>query len=132
MQITVKKWGNSAAVRLPAKVVHAARVGIEQRVEVRVEGRKIVLDPAIEADNLDALLAQITPENVHHEIDYLMCQTPAILSGWILIHQQDMNKQGIDRPSCCHQSSIIVKPSSWSVFRSPVGPKAFLLRLVHL
>ena len=70
MQITVKKWGNSAAVRLPAKVVHADQIGIEQRVEVRVEGRKIVLDPAIEADNLDALLAQITPENVHHEIDF--------------------------------------------------------------
>lgn len=70
MQITVKKWGNSAAIRLPAKVVNAAQVGIEQRVEVRVEGRKIVLDPAIEEDNLDALLAQITPENIHHEIDF--------------------------------------------------------------
>jgi len=70
MQITVKKWGNSAAVRLPARVVNAAQVGIEQRVEVRVEGRKIVLDPAIEEDSLDALLAQITPENVHHEIDF--------------------------------------------------------------
>ena len=29
MQITVKKWGNSAAVQLPAKVVNAAKVGIE-------------------------------------------------------------------------------------------------------
>ena len=38
MQLTVKKWGNSAAVRLPAKVLNAAQVGIEQRVEVRVEG----------------------------------------------------------------------------------------------
>ena len=50
--------------------MNAARVDIEQRVEVRVEGRKIVLDPTIEEDNLDALLAQITPENVHHEIDF--------------------------------------------------------------
>ncbi len=70
MQISVKKWGNSAAVRLPAKVVNAAQVDIEQRVEVRVEGRKIVLDPIIEEDNLDALLAQITPGNIHHEIDF--------------------------------------------------------------
>ncbi len=70
MQITVKKWGNSAAVRLPAKVVNAAQVGIEQRVKIRVEGRKIVLDPAIEEDDLDGLLEKITPENVHHEIDF--------------------------------------------------------------
>lgn len=70
MQITVKKWGNSAAVRLPAEIVNEAQVGIAQCVDVRVEGRKIVLDPAIEEDNLDSLLAQITPENIHHEIDF--------------------------------------------------------------
>ena len=35
-----------------------------------MEGRKIVLDPAIEEENPDALLAQITPENAHHEIDF--------------------------------------------------------------
>ena len=40
------------------------------RVLKIVEGRKIVLDPAIEEESLDALLAQITPENVHHEIAF--------------------------------------------------------------
>ena len=70
MQLTVKKWGNSAAIRLPAKLLNAAQVGIEQRVNVHVEGRKIVIDPAVEEDNLDMLLAQITPENVHHEISF--------------------------------------------------------------
>lgn len=70
MQLTVKKWGNSAAIRLPAKVLNAAQVGIEQRVNVHVEGRRIVIDPAVEEDNLDMLLAQITPENLHHEISF--------------------------------------------------------------
>ena len=70
MQVTVKKWGNSAAVRLPAKVLNAAQVSIEQRVEVRVEDNKIVIDPAIEENNLDALLARITPENVHQEVSF--------------------------------------------------------------
>lgn len=70
MQLTVKKWGNSAAVRLPAKVLNAAQVGIEQRVEVRVEGRRIVIEPALEEDNLDTLLAQITSENIHHEVSF--------------------------------------------------------------
>lgn len=70
MLLTVKKWGNSAAIRLPAKVLNAAQVGIEQRVNVHVQGRKIVIDPAVDEDNLDTLLTQITPENVHDEISF--------------------------------------------------------------
>ena len=70
MLLTVKKWGNSAAIRLPAKVLNAVQLGIEQTVNVHVEGRRIVIDPAIEEDNLDALLAQITPDNVHHEVSF--------------------------------------------------------------
>lgn len=70
MLLTVKKWGNSAAIRLPAKVLNAAQVGIEQRVNVHVQGRRIVIDPALDEDNLDTLLTQITPENVHDEVSF--------------------------------------------------------------
>ena len=70
MLLTVKKWGNSAAIRLPVKVLNAAQVGIEQRVNVHVQGRRIVIDPAVDEDNLDTLLTQITPENVHDEISF--------------------------------------------------------------
>lgn len=70
MQITVKKWGNSAAVRIPNKILNAAQLDIEQHVDIRVEGRTIVIDPISENDNLDALLGQITPDNVHDEVDF--------------------------------------------------------------
>ena len=70
MLLTVKKWGNSAAIRLPAKVLNAAQVSIEQRVNVRVQGRRIVIDPAVDEDNLDTLLTQITLENVHDEVSF--------------------------------------------------------------
>ena len=70
MQLTVKKWGNCAAIRLPAEVLNAAQVNIEQPVNVHVEGRRIVIDPIIVEDNLDALLAQITPDNIHHEVSF--------------------------------------------------------------
>lgn len=43
MVLTVKKWGNSAAIHLPAKVLDAAQVGIEERVNAHVEGRRIVI-----------------------------------------------------------------------------------------
>ena len=70
MLLTVKKWGNSAAIRLPAKVLNAAQVSIEQRVNVRVQGRRIIIEPAVDEDDLDTLLTQITPENVHDEVSF--------------------------------------------------------------
>ncbi len=70
MLLTVRKWGNSAAIRLPAEVLNAAQLSLEQRVSVHVEGRKIVIDPTTDENSLDSLLAQITPDNVHDEVTF--------------------------------------------------------------
>jgi antitoxin MazE len=35
MRVTVKKWGNSAAVRLPASVMQATQLQLDEVVEVR-------------------------------------------------------------------------------------------------
>jgi len=35
MQVLVKKWGNSASVRIPATVMAAASIVIDQAVDVR-------------------------------------------------------------------------------------------------
>ena len=35
MRVTVKKWGNSAAVRLPASVMQATQLELDDVVEVR-------------------------------------------------------------------------------------------------
>ena len=56
----VKKWGNSPAVRLPAAVMEAAQLSLEQAVEVRAENGRIVIEPAAPTYNLDELLAGIT------------------------------------------------------------------------
>ncbi len=37
MRATVKKWGNSAAVRMPVAVMEEARLEIDQPVDIRVE-----------------------------------------------------------------------------------------------
>jgi antitoxin MazE len=71
MQITVKKWGNSASVRIPATVMSDARLEIDSVVDVRVEEGRIVLEPVRpDALALDTLLAAITPENLHGETDF--------------------------------------------------------------
>ena len=65
----VKKWGNSPAVRLPAAIMEAAHLALDQAVEVRAENGRVIIEPAAPLYSLDDLLAGITPENRHVEID---------------------------------------------------------------
>ncbi len=68
---SVRKWGNSAAVRIPAAAMQAARLHLDQPVEIRAEGGAIVIEPIrTAAGRLDALVAGITDENLHGEIGF--------------------------------------------------------------
>jgi antitoxin component of MazEF toxin-antitoxin module len=60
MKGTVKKWGNSAAVRIPAAVLEAAHVGLDQVVDVREEAGRIIIEPVRIRPRytLDELVAQ--------------------------------------------------------------------------
>jgi antitoxin MazE len=70
MNIYVRKWGNSAAVRIPASALAAAGLKPDDAVEVREENGRIVIEAARgAAADLDALVEAITPENLHEEID---------------------------------------------------------------
>ena len=70
MRVTVKKWGNSASVRIPAAVMEAANVELDQAVDVREERGRIVIEPVRQKPyDLETLLAGITDENIHAEID---------------------------------------------------------------
>ena len=66
----VKKWGNSPAVRLPAAIMEAAHLAVDQAVEVRAENGRVIIEPAAPLYSLDDLLAGITPENRHVEMDF--------------------------------------------------------------
>lgn len=67
----VKKWGNSAAVRIPASIMAAASLDLDQTVDIREEGGRIVIEP-IKADpyELDALLDQMRLETFPEETDF--------------------------------------------------------------
>ncbi len=70
MQGVVKKWGNSAAVRIPASVLEEAHVRLDQPVDVREEDGRIVIEPLCPTRyEIDALVAGITDENRHEPID---------------------------------------------------------------
>jgi antitoxin MazE len=71
MRVQVKKWGNSASVRIPAAILAAAALSVDQSVEITVEEGRIVIEP-IKAPHyeLDRLLDQMTPETFHEEVDF--------------------------------------------------------------
>lgn len=66
----VKKWGNSPAVRLPAAIMEAAHLSLEQAVEVRAENGRVIIEPAAPSYALEDLLAGITAKNRHAEQDF--------------------------------------------------------------
>lgn len=71
MRAVVKKWGNSASVRIPASVMAAAGLRLDQAVEVREDNGRIVIEPITREEyDLADLLAGITPENIHDEVDF--------------------------------------------------------------
>lgn len=70
MEVIVKKWGNSAAVRIPAAIMAAAHVDLDQAVEVREEQGRIVIEPVRrKAYKLDELLGDISAKNMHQPVD---------------------------------------------------------------
>ncbi|PPQ31855.1 AbrB/MazE/SpoVT family DNA-binding domain-containing protein [Rhodopila globiformis] len=71
MRVLVRKWGNSASVRIPAAVMEAARLSLDQPVDIREEGGRVIIEPIPEpAFNLADLLAAVSDENIHAEIDF--------------------------------------------------------------
>ena len=71
MKAVVRKWGNSASVRIPAAVMAAARIGLNQPVDVRAERGRIIVEPIRPGEyDLADLINGITRENRHDEIDF--------------------------------------------------------------
>jgi antitoxin MazE len=71
MRVLVKKWGNSASVRIPASVMAAAHLSLDQAVEVREEDGRIVIELVREdVFDLRTLVDGITEENRQDAVDF--------------------------------------------------------------
>jgi antitoxin MazE len=71
LKARVKKWGNSAAVRIPASVLRATRLDLNEAVDVREEAGRIVIEPVRRKTyDLAELLRGITSKNRHGTVDF--------------------------------------------------------------
>ena len=70
MEGVIKKWGNSAAVRIPAGVLADANIGVDQPVDVREDRGRIVIEPLRRKEySIKALVRGVRPENLHDPVD---------------------------------------------------------------
>lgn len=70
MRIHVQKWGNSLALRIPQPFARQIHVRKNSMVDLSLEEGKLVLTPiSARKYTLKELLAKVTPENIHKEID---------------------------------------------------------------
>ena len=71
MRSVIKKWGNSASIRIPSSIMEAAHLDVEDSVEIIEEAGRIVIDPVRNREyDLSQMLSNIVPENIHHEINF--------------------------------------------------------------
>jgi antitoxin MazE len=70
MKTRVQKWGNSLALRIPKSFAEEAGMAKETPVEMSLADGNLVITPlAKPKPTLKQLLAKVTSENLHHELD---------------------------------------------------------------
>jgi antitoxin MazE len=67
MQPRVQKWGNSLGVRIPLPL--ALKAGLKEGVPVDLQADDNALVIRRKQYTLEQLLAQVSPDNVHREIE---------------------------------------------------------------
>lgn len=71
MMTTISKWGNSRAIRIPKALAEEAGLDFGSKVELIADGAELRVVPQKRPRyTLEQLVAQITPENRHDEIDW--------------------------------------------------------------
>ena len=63
MYMTIKKWGNSLATRIPKAVVESTSLRLDQKVDIEAVNGKIIITPIKEKKEykLEELLSQCKP-----------------------------------------------------------------------
>jgi antitoxin MazE len=70
MRTRVQKWGNSLALRIPKSFADEVGLQRETSVEVSLANGKLLVTPIAKSKvGLKQLLAKVTKDNIHHEID---------------------------------------------------------------
>ena len=70
MKTKIKKWGNSLALRIPKSFALNANLRQDELVDISIDKERIIITPIGQKEySLDELLAGVSEDNLHGEID---------------------------------------------------------------
>ena len=78
MKITVQKWGNSAAIRLPAQLINQLNIALGDKLAINIHPEGVLLKPARQSYDLNDLIAQCD----------INAPAPADMTAWDQATQQ--------------------------------------------
>ena len=68
---SVRKWGNSLAIRIPSSVIQDLALSENSSIQITSNGVVATIQPKKRKKlSLDELVAAITPDNIHKEVDW--------------------------------------------------------------
>ena len=69
MRVTVQKWGNSLALRIPKSFAIDSKIANGSSVDLSLVEGKIIVSPApTKQYKLKKLLAEVSKKNIHQEV----------------------------------------------------------------
>ena len=70
MQLVVRKWGSSLAIRIPKTIAAESKIEEGSLVDISLKKGTVIITPVRAKDyTLDELLEGVTAENIHGEVD---------------------------------------------------------------
>lgn len=78
MKAKVQWWGNSLAVRIPRSLARELGLHDQSAVALRLDQGRIVIEPLRPAPTLEELLAGVTPQNQHRDLDWRPAGGPEV------------------------------------------------------
>lgn len=70
MQVVISKWGNSLGLRLPRALTAEIGVSEGQKVEIRAEAGRLVVEPVRKTYSLEQMMENVTPEAMREAWDW--------------------------------------------------------------
>lgn len=68
----VKRWGNSPAIRIPATLMQALNLNIDDEIKIDLVEGKLIIEPVKQevGYSLEKLLDGVTEENLHDPVEW--------------------------------------------------------------
>jgi len=68
MTVSIKKWGNSLALRIPKDIAQTLHIENNSTLELNIKDGALVVEPVNET-LLESLVSRIDADNLHTEVD---------------------------------------------------------------